>query len=512
MKNKPYFTDEDLSDCKFLEGDIHPGKYPFTRGIYPEMYIKKLWTMRQYTGFGTPEETNQRFKKMIKEGQTGLSLALDLPTQLGYDPDHHLSKGEVGRVGVSIWSKESMERVLRDIDIEKISLSMTINATAGILFAFYLVIAEERGIEWKNLRGTLQNDILKEFAARGNYIYPVRHSLRLALDVMEFSFKNVPKFYPVSVSGYHYREKGASAVQEVAFTIADAIEYVRGLAERGVDPELALKRLSFFFASHNNFFEEIAKFRAARRVWAQIVKEKFNVKDEKAMHLRFHTQTAGSTLQAQEPMLNIIRTAYQAMAAVLGGTQSLHTNSFDEALSLPSEEAALIALRTQQILAYETGIPETVDPLGGSYYVEKLTRELEGKIFDLLKQIEEKGGAAECIERNYFQRWIEENAYKEQREVEEGKKKIVGVNVFKREKIKKIKIFKIKSKGEKEEIKKIKKFRKKRDEKGVRIALEELRTAVSENENLMKFILNCARMNCTLGEISYELEKIWGRV
>ncbi len=512
MKDKNYFTDEDLKNLKFLEGDMYPGKYPFTRAIYPEMYTRKLWTMRQYSGFGTPEETNERFQKMIKEGQTGLSLALDLPTQLGYDPDHTLSKGEVGKVGVSVWSKESMERVLHNIEIGEISLSMTINATAGILFAFYLSIAEEKNIPWENLRGTLQNDILKEFAARGNYIFPVKESVKLALDVMEFSLKNVPKFYPVSVSGYHYREKGASAVQELAFTIADAIEYVKGLSERGIEPELIGRRISFFFASHNNFFEEIAKFRAARRIWATVMREKFNVKEEKAMHLRFHTQTAGSTLQAQDPMLNIIRVAYQALSAVLGGTQSLHTNSYDEALSLPTEESALIALRTQQILAYETGIPDITDPLGGSYYIEKLTREIEGKVWDLLNKIEEMGGAARCIEKGLFQKWIEENAYKEQKEIEEGNKKIVGVNVFKREEKKKIKIFKIKSKGEKEEIKRLKEFKKKRDTEKAKQALSELRDAVKENENLMKFIINCVKSGCTLGEITYEIEKIWGRV
>ncbi len=512
MKDKNYFTLEDLKNLEFLEGDIYPGKYPFTRGIYPEMYKRKLWTMRQYTGFGTPEETNERFKKLIKEGQTGLSLAFDLPTQLGYDPDHFLSKGEVGRVGVSLWSKESMERVLKDIEIEKISLSMTINATASILFAFYLLIAEERKIPWEKLRGTLQNDILKEFAARGNYIFPVKESLKLCLDVMEFSLKNVPEFYPVSISGYHYREKGANAVQEIAFVVADAIEYVKGLSERGIEPEVIGKRLSFFFSSSSNFFEEIAKFRAARRIWAQIMKEKFDVKDEKAMHLRFHTQTAGSTLQAQEPLLNIIRVAYQALQAVLGGTQSLHTNSFDEALSLPTEEAALIALKTQQILAYETGITEVTDPLGGSYYVEKLTREIEVKVFDLLSKIEEEGGAAKCIEKGLFQKWIEENAYREQTEIEEGKKKIVGENIFKGEEKNKIKIFKIKSRGEREEIKRIKEFKRKREKRKVEEALLELKDAMKGKENLMNPIINCVKAGCTLGEIINEMEKIWGRV
>ncbi|MEO0254853.1 MAG: methylmalonyl-CoA mutase family protein [candidate division WOR-3 bacterium] len=512
MKDKKYYTKEDLSEYNFLEGDLEPGKYPFTRAIYKEMYSQKLWTMRQYTGFGTPEETNERFKKMIKEGQTGLSLAFDLPTQLGFDPDHELSKGEVGRVGVSVWSSESMERVLKDIEIDKISLSMTINATAGILLAFYLSIADERKVPWDKLRGTIQNDILKEFAARGNYIYPVKESLKLSLDVMEFSLKNVSNFYPVSVSGYHYREKGANAIQEIAFTISDAIEYVKGLVERGIDPEIIGKRITFFFSAHSNFFEEIAKFRAARRVWAQIMKEKFKVKDEKAMHLRFHTQTAGSTLQAQDPLLNIIRVSYQALSAVLGGTQSLHTNSFDEALSLPTEESALVALRTQQILAYETGIPEVTDPLGGSYYVEKLTREIEKETFKLLNEIEEKGGAAECIEKGLFQKWIEENAYKEQKEIEEGIKKIVAVNIFKKEKEEKVKIFRIKNKGEKEEIKRIREFKKKRDKSKVEEALFALREGALRGENLMNYIINCVKSKCTLGEISYELEKIWKRV
>ncbi|MEN3044248.1 MAG: methylmalonyl-CoA mutase family protein [Candidatus Hydrothermales bacterium] len=512
MKNKSFFSREDLNKYEFLDGDLKPGKYPFTRAIYEEMYSKKLWTMRQYTGFGNPEETNERFKKMIREGQTGLSLAFDLPTQLGLDPDHELSKGEVGRVGVSIWSVESMRRVLKDIDIDKISLSMTINATACILLAFYLAIAEERGIPKDQLRGTIQNDILKEFAARGNYIYPVKESMRLNIDAIEFSLKNLPNFYPISVSGYHFREKGANAVQEVAFTIADAIEYVKGTMERGIDPDTIGRRITFFFSSHNNFFEEIAKFRAARRVWAIIMKEKFGAKDEKAMHMRFHTQTAGSTLQAQHPILNIIRVSFQAMAAILGGTQSLHTNSFDEALSLPTDESALIALRTQQILAYETGLAEITDPLGGSFYVEALTRKIEEEVFSLLKEIEERGGAAECVEKGLFQKWIEENAYLEQKSIDEKKKIIVGLNAFKSEKDQKIKIFKIKAKGEKEEIKRIKEFKKKRDKRLLEEKLETLREKAQGKENLMDYIIDCVKANCTLGEISYELEKIWKRV
>jgi len=497
--NAPVDHDTDLG---------YPGEYPFTRGIQPTMYRGRLWTMRQYAGYGTAEETNGRFHLLLKAGQTGLSTAFDLPTQMGYDSDHPMAAGEVGRVGVAIDSIEDMRTLLRDIPLERVSTSMTINATAGILLAFYIAVADEQGIPRERLAGTIQNDILKEYIARGTYIFPIEPSLRLITDIFAFCNTQVPRWNTISISGYHIREAGSTAAQEVAFTFANALEYVRRAISAGLDLNEFAPRLSFFFAAHNDLLEEVAKFRAARRIWARIMREDFNASDESA-RLRFHTQTGGSTLTAQQPLNNVVRVTVQALAAVLGGTQSLHTNGYDEALSLPTAEAATLALRTQQILAHESGVGDTVDPLGGSYYVEALTSAIEERVGEYLSRIEELGGASSAIE--FMQEEVHRAAYEHQLAVESGDRIVVGVNRHQSENarvepgqpdFRRLEI------GQRSRLAKLKASR---DDGEVKSRLEAIRSAARGSENLMPPIIEAVRARVTLGEISDSLREVWGR-
>lgn len=487
-----------------------PGEYPFTRGIYRNMYRGRLWTMRQYAGFGTSKETNERYKYLLSQGQTGLSVAFDLPTQIGYDSDDPIAQSEVGKVGVSISTIDDMDELFEGIPLEEVSTSMTINSTATIILAMYVAVAEKRGIKREVLKGTVQNDILKEYIARGTYIFPPEPSLRLTADLIEWCAKEIPKWNGISISGYHIREAGSNAVQEVAFTLADGIEYVKLLIDRGLDVDSFAGRLSFFFASHSDFFEEIAKFRAARRMWAKIMREKFHAKKPESMMLRFHTQTGGVTLTSIEPMNNIIRVTLQALAAVLGGTQSLHTNSYDEALSLPTEESVRIALRTQQIIAYESGVINTVDPLGGSYYIEELTDEIEKKAFELIEKIENIGGMKKAILMGIPQKEILDSAYKTQKEVENKERIIVGKNMFKVEEEKDIKRFRVSEKVLEERIEKLKEFRKNRNFEEVKKSLKILKERAKSDENLMPYILDAVKNRATLGEIVKELKDIFG--
>jgi methylmalonyl-CoA mutase N-terminal domain/subunit len=487
-----------------------PGEFPYTRGIYPTMYRGRLFTMRQYAGFATAMETNERYKFLLNQGQTGLSVAFDLPTQIGYDSDDLLARGEVGKTGVAICSLEDMEVLFKDIPLDKVSTSMTINAPAAILLCMYIAVAEKQGVEKENLRGTIQNDILKEYVARGTYIFPLEESMRLIVDTFEFCEKFLPKWNTISISGYHIREAGSTAVQEVAFTLANGIAYVKAAMEAGLDPNKFGERLSFFFGSHNDFFEEVAKFRAARRLWAKIMKNRFNVSNPKAQMLRFHTQTAGVTLTAQQPENNAIRVAYQALAAILGGTQSLHTNSMDEALALPTPESAQLALRTQQIAALETNITNTVDPLGGSYYIENLTNKIEEKAMEYIKTIDDYGGMISAIEKGYIQKEIHEAAYRYQREVERKFRPIVGVNTFVSLEKTKIPILIIDKEKEQEQIGKVKKLKETRDKKKVETTLRNLENAAKEENNLLSFILDAVKAYATIGEISNILRGIWG--
>ena len=427
---KREYDPEDFKGFDFLNDLGFPGEYPFTRGVQPTMYRGRLWTMRQYAGFGDAEESNRRYRYLFANGQTGLSVAFDLPTQMGRDADHPLARGEVGRVGVSIGSVEDMETLLAELPLDQISTSMTINATAAILLALYLVVAEKRGVSWDKLNGTIQNDVLKEYIARGTYIYPPRGSMRIITDIFEFASREVANWNTISISGYHIREAGSTAAQELAFTIADGIAYVEAAVKAGLEVDAFASRLSFFFNVHNNFFEEIAKYRAARRLWARIMKDRFKAKDERSMMMRFHAQTAGSTLTAQQVDNNVVRVTLQALAAVLGGAQSLHTNSKDEALALPTENSALLALRTQQVIAHESDVTDTIDPLGGSYYVESLTHEIEKKALEYLVKIDDLGGAVAAIERGYMQREIQNAAFIYQREIETKNRIVVGVNEF----------------------------------------------------------------------------------
>ncbi|MHA1989402.1 MAG: acyl-CoA mutase large subunit family protein [Candidatus Hodarchaeales archaeon] len=498
-------------DEAFSYSDLNfPGEFPFTRGVYPTMYRGRLFTMRQYAGFATAKETNERYKFLLNQGQTGLSVAFDLPTQIGYDSDDLLARGEVGKTGVAICSLEDMEILFKDIPLEKVSTSMTINAPAAILLCMYIVVAEKQGVEMEKLRGTIQNDILKEYIARGTYIFPLRESMRLIVDTFEFCEKYLPKWNTISISGYHIREAGSTAVQEVAFTLANGIAYVEAAIEANLDPNKFGERLSFFFGSHNDFFEEVAKFRAARRLWAKIMKNRFNVNNPRAQMLRFHTQTAGVTLTAQQPENNAIRVAYQALAAILGGTQSLHTNSMDEALALPTPESAQLALRTQQIAAFETNITNTVDPLGGSYYIENLTNKIEEKAMEYIKIIDDYGGMISAIEKGYIQKEIHEAAYRYQREVERKFRPIIGVNTFVSLEKTKIPILIIDKQKEKEQIGKVKKLKETRDKKKVETTLKNLENAAKEGDNLLSFILDAVRAYGTIGEISNILRGIWG--
>jgi len=487
-----------------------PGEYPFTRGIYAEMYRQRPWTMRQYAGFGTAEETNRRFKYLLEKGQTGLSVAFDLATQIGYDSDHPMARGEVGRTGVAIDSLEDMERLFEGIPLAQVSTSMTINSTAAILLAMYIAVGRKQGVSADKLSGTIQNAILKEFIARGTYILPPRPSMRIITDTFAYAGKHLPRFNTISISGYHIREAGATAVQEVAFTLSNAIAYVEAAKQAGLSIDDFAPRLSFFFAAHNDLFEEVAKFRTARRLWAKIMKNRFGAKDERSMLLRFHAQTGGSTLTAQQPENNIVRTTVQALAAALGGTQSLHTNSYDEALSLPTEKAAEIALRTQQILALESGITNTVDPLAGSYYVEYLSEQLEKKITAEMDEIERGGGAVRCIETGYFRDAIARSAYEYQRRVERGEAVVVGVNKFKSDQVEVPTVLKIDPMLETQQVERLRALRVRRDATRVNQALARLQVAAQSEDNVVPPLLESVEAYATIGEISDTFRNIWG--
>ena len=505
------YTPLDIADFDYLRDLGFPGEYPLTRGVYPTMYRARMWTMRQYAGFGTAEQTNQRFKYLLEHGQTGLSVAFDFPTQVGYDCDHPMAAGEVGKVGVSTSTLRDMEILFDGIPLNKVTTSMTINAPTNILLAMYVAVGQKQGFEQPQLGGTVQNDILKEYVARGMYIFPPKPSMRLVTDIFEYCSQHMPQWNTISISGYHIREAGATAVQEIAFTLANAIAYVQAAIERGLDLDKFAGRLSFFFAAHNNFFEEIAKFRAARRLWAKIMRESFGAKNPASWMLRFHTQTSGVMLTAQQPYNNIIRTALQALVAVLGGTQSLHTNSFDEAYALPSEQAVTIALRTQQIIAYESGVVDSVDPLAGSYYMEYLTNQIEEKAAKYIEQIDAMGGAVAAIEKGFMQREIVESAYRFQKEVEAKKRIIVGMNEFVTEKEVPIKILQIDPEIEKKLVERLKQVKMQRNQVKVGEALNKLRRAAEQEDiNLMPFILQAVKEYTTLGEICDTLREVFG--
>jgi methylmalonyl-CoA mutase, N-terminal domain len=487
-----------------------PGEFPYTRGIYPNMYRGRLWTMRQYAGYATAEESNARYKYLLAQGTTGLSVAFDLPTQIGLDSDDPLAHGEVGKVGVAIDSLEDMERLFAGIPLDEVSTSMTINATAAILLSLYLAVARKQGVTFAKVRGTLQNDILKEYIARGTYIYPPAPSLRLVTDIFGFCAREAPNWNTISISGYHIREAGSTAVQEVAFTLADGITYVEAALAAGLEIDNFAPRLSFFFNAHNNLLEEIAKFRAARRLWARIMRDRFKARDPRSLMLRFHTQTAGSSLTAQQPEVNVVRTTIQALAAVLGGTQSLHTNSMDEALALPTESSARLALRTQQVIAYESGVVETADPLGGSYAIEHLTDEIEAGAVEYLKKIEAMGGMLRAIEIGYVQREIQEAAYRYQKAVEAQEQVVVGVNRFQLEDEPPVNVLRIDPALEEAQVERLRALRERRDTPVVSEALSKLREAAQTSENLLPRILECVESYATVGEISNALRDIWG--
>jgi len=516
-KSKQFVTDSNISVKPVYYGSTkkpkkeEPGKYPFTRGIHPGMYRDRLWTMRQYSGFGDAVQTNKRYRFMLENGQTGLSMAFDLPTQIGYDPDSPQAEGEIGKVGVSIASLKDMQTAFNKINLGEVSTSMTINATASTLLAYYIAVGKSQGISSKELRGTTQNDILKEYVARNTYIYPPEPSMRLIGDMIGYCAKNVPQWYPISISGYHMREAGSTAIQEIAFTIANAIEYIQTCIDRGLKIDDFAPRLSFFFCCTIEFFEEVAKFRVARKVYAKILKERFHAKDPKSLHMRFHTQTSGESLTAQQPDNNIVRVAIQAMAAVIGGTQSLHTNSKDEALALPTQEAAKIALRTQQIIGFESGITKTVDPLAGSYYMESLCDEIEEKTWAYLKKIDKMGGALKAIEKGFFQSEIRQNAYRLKKEVDDNERVLVGVNKFDDKSNKKQDLLRVTdSLGRKQE-KVIKELRKSRDEKKTQYALSKMQKAAESDKNLMPFIVDAVQAYATTGEISNTFREVFGQ-
>ncbi len=500
----------DLNGFDFLSDLGFPGEYPFTRGVQPTMYRGRLWTMRQYAGFGDAEESNRRYRYLFANGQTGLSVAFDLPTQMGRDPDHPLARGEVGRVGVSIASLADMETLLAELPLDKISTSMTINATASTLLALYLAVAEKRGVPWSKVNGTIQNDILKEYIARGTYIYPPRGSMRVITDIFEFASKEVPNWNTISISGYHIREAGSTAAQELAFTLADGIAYVEAAVKAGLKVDDFASRLSFFFNVHNNFFEEIAKYRAARRMWARIMKERFGAKDERSMMMRFHAQTAGSTLTAQQVENNVVRVTLQALAAVLGGAQSLHTNSRDEALALPTENSVLLALRTQQVIAHESDVTDTIDPLGGSYYIETLTAELEKKASEYLNTIDDLGGAVAGIERSFQQREIHNAAYAYQREIETRARIIVGVNEFTTGDAPAGDILKVNPATEEKQRARIERVRAERSQPAAAAAIDRVERSAREGGNLMPPIIDAVRCYATLGEIADAMRRVFG--
>lgn len=487
-----------------------PGQFPFTRGIYSNMYKDRLWTMRQYAGFTTAEESNKRYRYLLDQGVTGLSVAFDLPTQIGYDSDHDLADGEVGKVGVPISTSEDMVKLFNDIPLESVSTSMTINATAAILLAFYIVTAEKQGISPDKLKGTIQNDILKEYIARGTYIYPPEPSMRIVTDIFSFCSDHVPNWNTISISGYHIREAGSTAAQELAFTLADGIAYVQAAIEKGLDVNRFGKRLSFFFNAHNDFLTEVAKFRAARRMWAFIMKDRFKATEEKAMMCRFHTQTGGSTLAAQQIDNNIVRTTIQAMSAVLGGTQSLHTNSRDEALALPSYDAVKLALRTQQVIAHESGIADHPDPFGGSYFVEELTDQLETEAKAIIAEIDKMGGAVDAIEKGWVQSEIARSAYEYQSKIDSGDKVIVGVNKYTSDETDESDLLSINLSAVEEQTKRVTNFKTNRNNDHVQNRLNELKSTASGSENLIPPIIECVKHNCTLGEISDTLRSVFG--
>lgn len=508
---KALYTPLDLENTDYQKDLSFPGEFPYTRGVYPTMYRSRLWTMRQYSGYGTAEETNQRFKYLLGQGQTGLSIAFDLPTQIAYDSDHPLAEGEVGRVGVAIDSVEDMKRLFADIPLDQVSTSMTINAPAAVILAMYIVTAEEQGVDLKELAGTIQNDILKEYIARGTYVYPPEASLRLITDIFEYCSREMPGFNTISISGYHIREAGSTAVQELAFTLADALEYVKAALKIGLDIDDFAPRISFFFASQMNIMEEAAKFRAARRLWAEIIEEDFGAEKEKSKLLRFHTQTAGTALTAEQPLNNIIRVTIQALAAVMGGTQSLHTNSYDEALSLPSEEAVEIALRTQQIIAEESGIADVIDPLGGSYYLEELTASFVEKTKEYLDKIDQLGGMAEAIKVGYVQKEIQDSAYQKQKEIDEEEKIVVGINKYRRDnQSTEIDLLKVDLKLEKAQKERLKNLKKERNQVVVQKSLQKVKNAAENGDNLMPPIIKAVRAKATLNEISDQMREVFG--
>jgi methylmalonyl-CoA mutase N-terminal domain/subunit len=515
---KRLYTPEDIKDLDYERDLGSPGEYPFTRGIYPTMYRGRLWTMRQFAGFGGPEETNRRFKYLLEQGQTGLSTAFDMPTLMGLDSDHPLADGEVGVEGVAVDTLRDFEILFDGIPLDKVSTSFTINPSAPVIYAMYIAIGDQQGVPRDQLRGTIQNDMLKEFIAQKEWVIPPRPSVDLIVDIFEFGIKETPKFNLISISGYHIREAGSTAIQELAFTIADGCAYVEAAIRRGIDIDKLGPQLSFFFNSHNSFFEEIAKFRAARRLWARLMRERYGAKNPESWKLRFHTQTAGCSLTEQQPLNNIIRVTIQALAAVLGGTQSLHTNSYDEALALPSEEAVRIALRTQQIIAYESGVADTIDPLAGSYFVEALTNEIERAALDYIKKIEEMGhgsileGVLAGIENGFFQREIAQAAYEYQKQVESGEQIIVGVNkyVMPQDEKAKVKILRVDPEVQRRQIERLKRVRAERDNRAVKRALERLEEAARSRENTMPYILEAVKAYASVGEIMEVLKKVHG--
>jgi methylmalonyl-CoA mutase N-terminal domain/subunit len=507
---RPLYTPADLEASDYDRQVGYPGDYPFTRGVQATMYRGRLWTMRQYAGMGDAEESNKRYKYLLANGTTGLSVAFDLPTQIGLDSDHPLAVGEVGKVGVAIDSIEDMQRLFEGIELTKVSTSMTINATASILLALYVGVARRQGADIRRLSGTVQNDVLKEFIARGTYIYPPTQAMRIITDLFAWTNENVPEWNTISISGYHMREAGSTAVQEVAFTLSNGIAYVQAAIDAGLDVDKFAPRLSFFFNAHSNFLEEVAKFRAARRMWARIMRDHFKARNPRSWMLRFHTQTAGSTLTAQQPENNIVRTAIQAMAAVLGGTQSLHTNSYDEALALPTEQAARIALRTQQIVAYESGAPQTVDPLAGSYYIESLTNEIENRASEYLDKIEALGGMLKAIERGYVQQEIQNAAYEYQQQVDRAEAVVVGVNRFTVEEEKPIPTLHIDESLERKQVERLQALRTRRDVQPWKDSLKKVEDAARSGVNLMPHIVGAVEAHATVGEISDTMRKVFG--
>ncbi len=506
----PLYTPADVSDLDYEDDLGYPGEVPYTRGVYSTMYRGRMWTMRQYAGMGTATETNERFLYLLDEGQTGLSMAFDLPTQMGYDSDSAMAEGEVGKSGVAIDSLDDMETVFQEIPLDEVSTSMTINAPASVLLAMYIAVGDKQGVDREELRGTIQNDILKEYMARNTYIFPPEPSMRIITDIFEFCAEEVPNFNTISISGYHIREAGSTAAQELAFTLGDGIEYVEAAIDAGLDVDEFAPQLSFFFNAHNNILEEVAKFRAARRMWYKIMEERFDAENPASKQLKFHTQTAGSTLTAQQVENNVVRVAYQALAAVLGGTQSLHTNGKDEALSLPTEQSVRTALRTQQILAHESGAADTIDPLAGSYYVEHLTDELEAEAFEILEEVDERGGMRQAVEDQWAQRQIQDVAFERQREIEDGERIIVGVNEFEVDEEPKEDIEEVSEEEQRRQQERVDQIREDRDSEAVDAALTALKDAASSDQNVMPYIIDAVKAYATTGEICNALRDVFG--